>query len=234
MQIVLVHGAWHGAWCWEKVIPHLTAQGHSVLAPDLPGHGSNAHVPLEEISLQTYVDTLCSLLNEPSILVGHSMAGMIISQVAEKLPHLVKHLVYLAAVVPRNGCAMLELLTALNPDSSINQILEVDPGRQTLRVVGEGLRRFFYNACSLEDLAAAKRRITPQPLRPQTDQVLLSQENFGRLPKTYIRCTLDRAIPPSVQDHFAQSCHQRLTLETDHSPFFSAPQELAALLQRIL
>ena len=96
---VLIHGAWHGAWCWKKIIPLLEKEGHNVEAPELPGHG-NHKVPIAEISLQLYVDYVCQVIDsqsEPVILVGHSLGGCTISQAAENRPEKIKALVYLSA-----------------------------------------------------------------------------------------------------------------------------------------
>ncbi len=111
---VLIHGAAHGGWCWYKVVPLLEKHGHTVLAPDLPGHGKDK-TPVADVTLQLYVDSVCKLLDaqrEPVILVGHSMGGGIITQVAEERPERIKWLVYLAAALPRNGQSMFERVSA--------------------------------------------------------------------------------------------------------------------------
>jgi pimeloyl-ACP methyl ester carboxylesterase len=85
---VLVHGAWHGGWCWDKVVRLLNKEGHRVEAPDLPGHGKNK-APIPEVSLQAYSDSICKILDaqsQPVILIGHSMGGVVISQAAEYRP----------------------------------------------------------------------------------------------------------------------------------------------------
>ncbi len=107
---VLIHGAWHGAWCWDKVVPLLEKEGHKVEAPDLPGHG-NDKTPIPEISLQAYADRVCEILDaqsEPVILVGHSMGGVVITQAAENRPEKIKKLVYLTAFLLQNGEFLLQ------------------------------------------------------------------------------------------------------------------------------
>ena len=96
---VLIHGACHGSWCWDNVVPLLQKKGHLVEAPDLPGHGKDK-TPIQEVTLQSCVDKVCSVIeaqSEPVILVGHSMGGIILSQVAEQIPDKIKTLVYLTA-----------------------------------------------------------------------------------------------------------------------------------------
>src|SRR5262245_17861037 len=96
---VLVHGAWHGAWCWYKVVPQLTQAGHTAIAPDLPGLGRD-RTPLAEISLDRWTEAICEIVDaatEPVVLVGHSRGGIVISEVAERRPARVATLVYLTA-----------------------------------------------------------------------------------------------------------------------------------------
>ena len=95
---VLVHGAWHGAWCWYKVAARLRQKGHTVLVPDLPGHGRD-QTPINAVSMQSYAQRVADVIrtaNEPVILVGHSMGGFVISAAAEQQPQTVAKLVYVA------------------------------------------------------------------------------------------------------------------------------------------
>jgi pimeloyl-ACP methyl ester carboxylesterase len=95
MRIHLVHGAWHGRWCWVKTIAELEGMGHTVVALDLPGLGED-QTPPAEITLQRYVDAVCDALGkeeEPVLLVGHSMGGIVVSEAAERLPEKIKRLV---------------------------------------------------------------------------------------------------------------------------------------------
>src|SRR5512135_2022364 len=93
--IILVHGAWHGAWCWYKILPLLEKAGHKAIAVDLPGFGRD-RTPLCEVSLQSYVDRVCAAIDEQRgrvILVAHSRGGIVISQTAEQRPERVESLV---------------------------------------------------------------------------------------------------------------------------------------------
>ena len=124
---ILVHGAWHGAWCWYKVVPLLEARGHKVVAPDLPGHGKDTTKP-EQVTLADYVNKVVSVANDqngPVILVGHSMAGVVISQAAEVLgANKISALIYLDAFLPANGeslFALVEMVLKQSP-SAINII----------------------------------------------------------------------------------------------------------------
>ena len=116
---ILIHGSWHGAWCWYKVVPLLEKAGHKALAIDLPGHGRD-WTPAPDISLQSYVDCVCKVIDsqpEPVVLVGHSRGGIVLSQVAEVRPEKIEMLVYLSAFLIPNGEPMLP--TALSDIESL-------------------------------------------------------------------------------------------------------------------
>ena len=108
---VLVHGAWHGSWCWEKVVPLLKQAGHQVEPLDLPGHGQDK-TPICEITLAAYTKRVCETLDaqaEPVILVGHSMGGIVITQIAEERPEKIQRLVYLTARLLQNGQSLFQI-----------------------------------------------------------------------------------------------------------------------------
>src|SRR6185295_8426805 len=108
---VLVHGSFHGAWCWQPVVAALEARGARVIAPDLPGHGDD-RTPVAQCTLQAYVDRVTAVLDAQEqnvVLVGHSMGGVVITQAAEARAEKIARLVYVCAFVPQNGQALIEL-----------------------------------------------------------------------------------------------------------------------------
>lgn len=226
---VLIHGSWHGAWCWHKVIPLLEAAGHKAIALDLPGHGRD-WTPPGQVTMQSYVDSVVKVLDEqpdPVILVGHSRGGIVISQTAEARPERVKALVYLAAFLIPNGEPMIQ--TALSDAESLivaNLELNEAEGWHMLKV--EAFRDALYADCSPADVALAHALLTPEPNAPVGTPLQLSDENFGRIPRVYIECLQDRGVSPGVQKkmYTATPCQQVLSLNTSHSPFLSAPQSL--------
>lgn len=233
-RFVLVHGAWHGAWCWYKIIPQLRRAGHTVVAPELPGHGID-RTPTKRVSMKSYTDRVCEVLDEagePAILVGHSMGGIVITQTAELRPARINKLVYLTAFLMPSGRSLFDEAQT-HGDSLVppNMIFdEDDPSYVGFK--REAARDTFYADCSEEDVTLALSLLTPQPQSPLMAPMQTSDANFGRVPRVYIEALQDRAITHDVQKrlHSDLPCEQVITMNTSHSPFFSAPADLAGHL----
>lgn len=228
-NFVLVHGAWHGGWCWEKVLPLLKASGHQAHTLDLPGLGEDQR-PIAEVTLDSYVTKVSELINsicEPVVLVGHSMGGMVITQVAENIPDRIDTLIYLTAFSPKNGETLLQY--ALLDDSDVAKYKQVFEDEGYFILPEDRIQKCFYERCSQEDVDNAMKRLRPQALAPIATPLRLSEENYGRVRRCYIKCSQDRAITPVMQDVLCDNARvdKSLTLDTDHSPFYSCPQELA-------
>ena len=230
---VLIHGGCHGAWCWYKVIPLLEKHGHTVIAPDLPSHGRDK-TPVSSVTLQAYVDTVGAILDaqrEPVVLVGHSMGGGIITQTAEYRPDKIKTLVYLTALLPANGESMGQVLRRNTASTSASDFVRT-ADRSASVVREEVLGNVFYGDCSAEDVALAKLLLTPQATAPLKTPVQTSAANFGRVPRVFIECLRDQAhsLPFQRSVYATFPGQQVISMDTSHSPFFSAPDELAAHL----
>jgi pimeloyl-ACP methyl ester carboxylesterase len=233
---VLIHGGYHGSWCWEKVIPLLERKGHVVLAPDLPGHGHD-QTPAKAISLQTYVDCVGKILAaqpKPVILVGHSLGGLVITQTAEEHPHQIRLLVYLTALLPRTGESLIQLVQK-DTGSALRESTVIFEEQGSYITREEDRVRFFYTYCAEEDINRAKALLVPEPLAPVMTPVATTAERFGRVPRAYIECLRDQALSPFFQKKMYTDlpCQRVLSLNTDHSPFFSAPEALAAHLHAL-
>ncbi len=228
---VLIHGAFHGAWCWYKVVPLLEKQGHTVLDLDLPGHGRDK-TPIASVSLQAYVDSVTKVLDaqrDPVILVGHSMGGGIITQVAEQRPDKIQTLVYVAALLPQNGEAMFQLLQQdPEPSAQANFVLSADQSYLTLR--DGNLKEMVYSDCVDEDAALGKVLLVPQATAPMMTPLKTSEANFGRVPRVYMECLRDSSLALQRQLYTAQPCRKVTSLDTGHFPMLSTPKELAAHL----
>jgi pimeloyl-ACP methyl ester carboxylesterase len=223
---VLVHGASHGAWCWKKVVPLLEQKGHTVIAPDLPGHGQDS-ASIADVTLEAYTDRVCDVLdkqNESVILVGHSMAGVVIAQVAEYRPEKMEKLVFITAVIPANGESLRQATENVrNPD-----FITVADDESYYSYKDELVKDIFYGDCSDEDIAFAKSMLVPQPTSPVVEPVHISEGKYGRVPRVFIECLQDRILLPHFQKglYTAFPCEQVISMNTSHSPFFSAPEAL--------
>ena len=153
---VLVHGAWHGAWCWYRVASRLRRAGHTVIAPDLAGLGKDK-TPIAEVSLERWTKDICDIVDaasEPVILVGHSRGGIVVSQVAERRPDKLAVLVYLAAFLLRDGETLLGVAQTDGTSLALPNLLMASDG--TCSTVREdALKDVFYGECPDEDLTLA-------------------------------------------------------------------------------
>ncbi len=235
-RFVLVHGACHGAWCWERVVPLLEAAGHEAVAFDLPGAGDDK-TPHEAVTLDTYVERTVAAIGtegEPVVLVGHSLAGLTISQTAERVPDRIRALVYLTAYMLADGQS-----GRANPHDNPGSLVE--GSRQMVEenvsyIFGGGdLKAAFYGECGDDVVEAARPRLVPQPVAIATTPLRLSAERYGRIPRIFIECARDRTLTPAFQQSMqaAQLCDRVFTMDSDHSPFYSAPEELAGHLMSV-
>ncbi len=233
-SFVLIHGAWHGGWCWHEVADALRARGHQVLAPDLPGHGDDT-TPVTEVSLDAYAERTVAALRElpHAQLVGHSMGGMVISAAAARAPELIDQLVYLCAFAPIDGDS-LNSSARMNRVSAIPAAIEVNAAGTATTVKANALQGAFYHDCPPASIELARRKLVPQSLRPFSDTLSLGARHDA-IPKAYIECIEDQAIHIATQRAmYRRAGISRIaTLNTSHSPFFSAPLLLAHTLESL-
>lgn len=232
MQYILVHGAWHGSWCWHKVARRLQSRGHTVTTPDLPGHYLNL-CAFKEVSLRKYVEHIEGIIHaisDPVVLVGHSMAGVVISQVAENMPDRIAQLVYVSGFIPQNGGSLMdEEKKAPIPTVALEVTVDQDEGAISLNS-SRRIRELFYAKASEEDAAYALPLLQKQPLRPFREPVFLSSR-FEATPKLYVECLQDQAIRIDDQRRmYSQVRCEAASLDTDHSPFFCADDQLVAVI----
>lgn len=230
LPVVLVHGAWHGAWCWAGVQHALDELAVPSLAIDLPGHGAST-APLTDLAGDAdHVVAVLQQLGTPAVLVGHSYGGAVITEAASRFPD-VAHLVYVTAFALDRGESIMSLLASL-PQARVALGLAIvaheDGTSEIDRAQATGA---FYGECTEATAAAAMARLSPQAMVTFTDAVSGSPRD--QIASTYVRCLRDEAVHPSHQDAMAQRCATTLTLDTDHSPFLSRITETAAIIQQV-
>jgi pimeloyl-ACP methyl ester carboxylesterase len=232
---VLVHAAWLGGWQWENVKKELQANGHTVLTPDLPGHGSDQTAP-GDITMEDYIENLSALLNKqskPVILVGHSFNGITASQVAEFHPEKVKSLVYLTAFLLPNGSSFLRAVQGVKGSTAVDNFA-FSEDKSYAFVNEEEIQNAFAHDIPKEAFDQAKPFIVPEPAAPLSYELEITENAFGNIPKYYIECTEDRAIPIDIQRAMYQGkVKKSYSLESSHTPNFSQPDKLATILLEI-
>jgi pimeloyl-ACP methyl ester carboxylesterase len=228
---VLVHGAWHGAWCWREIVPLLESEGHLVLVPDLPGHGDDRS-PVSEMTLESYARRVTDTIEqatEPVVLVGHSMGGIVVTQAAELVPDRVARLVYVTAFLPADGQSLIDLAGSVENGDNVQPNLVVDEEHGTCVVAESALVDVFYGECSEAQAADAIARLVPESLAVVVTPVRVTEARAGRIPRMYVECVLDGGLTIELQRsmHAARPCDPVVAIDADHSPFFSRPRELA-------
>jgi pimeloyl-ACP methyl ester carboxylesterase len=234
-DVVLVHGMSHGAWCWERLEPLLRRAGHRVLAVDLPGHGRRAHERARASILgyaRSVADDMMLAGIHDAIVVGHSMAGVVIPKVAELVPARVAHLVFLAAVVVPDGGSMLEAQMSLPGRAMVAGLARAGGGVVQYPAVLEWSRWMGDLAPGDERVVQAFGRLTPQPWRPLPEHVAMRGFHAMRVPRTYIRCLHDLAVPPAkAAEYAARLGVTPIDLDSAHGAMLSHPDALAKILK---
>lgn len=233
---VLVHGAWQAPWVWDAVRTDLIKGGNKVIVVELPGHGSDKTLT-HTLSLDVYRDKVVEAISKEAgkvILVGHSMGGMVITAVAEKIPTRISKLVYIGAFLPSNGQALTDLAYS-DPDSKLGPLLKPSADQLTLDVPKESLVYLFINDGSPAVKESVVANYRSEPAIPFTGKVTLTRENFGAVEKVYIKTLQDIVISPGLQDRMIAAAAIKTIYEvnTSHSPFLSQPAAVSALLLKI-
>lgn len=231
--VVLVHGAWHGAWAWERVIPLLVTADVECLAIDLPGHGEdggpfgNLHSDIARVR-----QTLDQLSGDV-VLVGHSYGGAVITGAG--VHPAVQHLVYIAAFALEDGESCTSAATAEGQASQISHDGRPNLGAGFIMSSGDiitldpsSAAECLYNDCNAQTVDWALARLGPQPLI--TLQGTTRMVAWRSKPSTYVVCLEDMAVHPDLQRIMARRCGSVIEWSTDHSPFLCRPDLVAGLL----
>ena len=225
-SIVLVHGAWMGAWAWDGVTADLEARGAIVTAVELPGHGADM-TPLASISLRGYIDVVEAAIDaapKPVMLVGHSLGGIVVTQAADERAAELDRLVYLTAFVPKDGDSLLSL-SMQDPDSELGTTLSIEMAQGIAAVETDKITDVFCADCGAAAAADLDTHYRDEPLAPFVQPAQLTVGGWIRVPKFYLYAADDHAISPVNQQLMTAGIDWRATasLPTSHSPFLSVP-----------
>jgi pimeloyl-ACP methyl ester carboxylesterase len=235
--VVLVHGAWQGAFAWAPVMSKLQQQGYPVVSVELPAHGDD-QTPAAGLTLLTYRDkVLAAIKAQPAsqvILVGHSLGGAVISAVAEAAPTKIAKLVYVAGFLPVNQQSSLDLAQQ-DAQSLLGPALSFSPNGLLAIVKQSQVVNIFCQdgTAAVQQQVLAKYR--DEPAAPIAEKVTLSAANYGRVSKYYVRTLQDHVISPALQDIMlrATPVQREYRLDSGHTPHLTHPDELSALLAEI-
>jgi pimeloyl-ACP methyl ester carboxylesterase len=230
---LLIHGAMRGAWLWDKLMPLLMKGGGNPIAIDLPGHGDRK-ADSSWVTMSNYISDVIDFIRKENlkdlVLVGHSMSGIVISKVAEEIPERIKHLVYLAAVVPKDNESLIDLLTKERQETLQKLHGKVKEVFGTL----EQLRPMYFTDIEGEEKDFYMRQLTPQPLAPFFEKIHFNQ--FPKIPvlKTYILGLKDKSLPPDLTRKFAERLEVTpVEIDAGHDMMVSRPGEVAKVLLHI-
>jgi len=240
MRFVLVHGGYHGAWCWEKLTPHLKKMGHDAVAIDLPGCGERLDEPA---TFSAWRCALREVIDHGDVLVGHSMGGFAISLGADEVPEKVARLIYLSAAVPAEGKTM----SAATDENVANEWPETvglayEDFLEVVDVPNQGpcvrlsrqdaANTLFYHDCTPEDQDWAWERLTPLPLALTSEVFRLPRFWNAPIPRDFIVTSDDHSHSAALDNAFMRrlGIATAFSIVSSHSPFMSQPEETATVL----
>ena len=236
-EFVLVHGMSHGAWAWDGLVRRLEKDGHRAIAVDLPGHGRRAH-ERGRASVDAYARAVAEAMIQAGIargiVVGHSMGGVVIPKVAELVSARVAHLVFVAAVVLRDGESLIGAQIASPTRPLLEGLARSGGGAVQYPASVEWAR--WLNDLPPGDarVVDALSRMTPQPLRPWLERVDMRRFYAMAVPRTYVRCLRDNAVTPARAAQYAARLGVTpVDLDCAHEPMLSALDDLVAVLEKI-
>lgn len=234
---VLVHGAFQAPYAWQFVKTRLETAGQKVVVIELQGHGQD-QTPPETISINTYRDKVASVItaiNEPVVLVGHSLGGAIITAVADTIPDHIEKLVYLAGFVPANNQSILDL-TTMDPDSEFGPALIPSADGVTVSIPNDKIMQVFAQDGNEQVKQLLIDNNRPEPIAPQADKIFLKNPVFNSVPKYYIYTNQDHAITIDLQKKMVASAGIKnvYTVESGHCPMLTKPDDVTDFLLQII
>ncbi len=227
---LLLHGAMRGAWLWHRVTPLLEQAGASAIAYDLPGHGARS-AERHGVTMSSYIEDVAAFITardmKDIVLVGHSMSGIVITRLAEELSDRIRHLVYLAAVVPGDGEALIDLL----PKERQATLRRLEGKTEEIFGSIDSLRPGYFTDLGGAEQEQYLRQLTPQPLAPFFEKIRIKLFPGLRIPSSYIMGLRDKALPPDLTRGFAKRLGvQPVEIDAGHDMMVVRPREIADAL----
>jgi pimeloyl-ACP methyl ester carboxylesterase len=226
---VLVHGAWHGSWCWKRVRNQLQAEGHEVFTPTLTGVGERSHLISPQVTLETHIADVVNLLRWEEltdvVLCGHSYGGCVITGVADRVPERLRALVYLDAFILENGQSLHDTLPREVAEAQVRGAAETGDGWRVPPITAEVF------GVNVDDRAWVDRQCTAQPLA--TFQQRLRVDNvFPAAKTTHILATGFEHSPfPAFHEIAKAKGWKTLTIACGHDVMLDRPADLASMLR---
>ncbi len=238
---VLVHGAWHGGWCWKKVAPLLRRAGAEVFTPTLTGMGERSHLNgcLEpsEITLDLHIQDIVQTMRyeglEDVVLVGHAYAGMVITGVAEVCPERIDHMVYLNGVIPVDGESMVDQLVPVRGEEFatwVRGLIESGDGFLPAPASVEEVGR-RWGITDPKDLAWVGAKVTPQPAAAMASPVRMGNPKAEAIPKSFVGG--GESGFDSVAERARQAGWEVYTVDSGHDTMITHAPELTEILLAI-
>lgn len=232
MNFILVHGAWHGGWCWRDVAGRLRAAGQSVWTPTLTGLGERQHLLDHNTGLDTFARDICAVIEceelQDVVLVAHSFGGLVATLVADRMASRLRKVIFLDALIVQHGQSGMSILS---PEVQVERRKTIDP---------EGLRMAIpapdkFGVTDPRQAAWLQRRLSPHPLKGYTDALLLRHPIGNGLPCAYIAVTDPWYAPlAGVRDWAkAQPGWQWREIRAGHDAMVTSPDDLSTLLMEI-
>lgn len=226
-NIILIHGGMIGGNCWKRVRKSLEEKKHKVLTPTLTGLGERRHLSHPNVDLETHIqDILNTIFYEElddTVLIGHSYGGMVISGVADRIPKNIKKLIYVAAVLPKDGESMFD---AVGPEISsfLYNHAQQGNGWQVPASTPQS-----YGIKATEDANWFNAMTTPHPLKSFQQKLHIRSRSFQDIEKIYIKCSQDSALD-SMANRAKMMNIPYYELNSGHFPMLTAPEAFVNLL----
>lgn len=226
-NLVLVHGSWHGGWCWNRVVDRLRDLGHKVSTPTLTGLGDRAHLLRRDIDLSSHTEDIVRFLRYQDLkditLVGHSYAGMVVGSVVEQVPERVESLIFLDAITPRDGASGFDILPGMRPTpeevakAGVEDWLMPPLSTGTLGITDPDIAKW------------TAERLVPMPVDTHSEPMRLPNHRYLQVPCGFIRCA---EFPVSAQfgDKAREDGWAYREIPCGHDAMLAAPAELTAAL----